>query len=89
MEETGHLIKQRLEKTDELRAKGIRPFNNKFKVDTVIGSLISDYSNDSKEELAEKDTGCLTAGRIMTRRDHGKTTFVHIKDRTGQNSGSL
>ena len=84
MEETGHLIKQRLEKTDELRAKGIRPFNNKFKVDTVIGSLVSDYSNDSKEELAEKDTGCVTAGRIMTRRDHGKTTFIHIKDRTGQ-----
>ncbi|MCH7623185.1 MAG: lysine--tRNA ligase, partial [Nitrospinae bacterium] len=84
MEETGHLIKQRLEKVDELRARGIRPFNNKFKVNAVIDSLVSDYSHYSKEELAEKDVECVVAGRIMTRRKHGKTTFIHIKDRTGQ-----
>ncbi len=84
MEETGHLIKQRLEKVDELRARGIRPFNNKFKVNAVIDSLVSDYSHYSKEELAEKDVECVVAGRIMTRRKHGKTTFIHIKDRTGR-----
>lgn len=84
MEETGNLIQQRLEKAEELRAKGIRPFNNKFKVNAVIGSLVSDYSNSSKEELTEKNVECVVAGRIMTSRDHGKTTFIHIKDRSGQ-----
>ena len=84
MEETGHLIKQRLEKIDELRAEGIRLFNNKFKVNADICNLVSDYSNFSKEELAEKDVECIVAGRMMTRRNHGKTTFIHIKDRTGQ-----
>jgi lysyl-tRNA synthetase class 2 len=84
MEETGHLIKQRLEKIDELRADGIRLFNNKFKVNASICNLVSDYSNFSKEELVEKDVQCIVAGRMMTRRNHGKTTFIHIKDRTGQ-----
>ena len=84
MEETGHLIKQRREKVDELRARGISPFNNKFKVNAKIGSLVGDYSDFSKEELAEKDVACVVAGRMMTRRDHGKTTFIHMKDRTGQ-----
>ncbi len=84
MEETGHLIKQRLEKLDDLRAEGIRLFNNKFKVNASICNLVSDYSNFSKEELAEKGVECTVAGRMMTRRNHGKTTFIHIKDRTGQ-----
>ena len=84
MEETGHLIKQRLEKIEELRAEGIRLFNNKFKVTASICNLVNDYSNFSKEELVEKDVQCVVAGRMMTRRNHGKTTFIHIKDRTGQ-----
>jgi len=84
MEETGHLIRQRLEKIDELLAKGIRPFNNKFKVNACIADLVGDYSEFTKEELAEKDVACIVAGRMMTRRDHGKTTFINLKDRTGQ-----
>jgi lysyl-tRNA synthetase class 2 len=84
MEETGHLIKLRREKVEELRAKGISPFNNKFKVNAAIGNLVKDYSEFSKEELAGKDPDFIVAGRIMTRRDHGKTTFVHIKDHSGQ-----
>ncbi|MDA0690838.1 MAG: lysine--tRNA ligase [Nitrospinae bacterium] len=83
MEETGLLIKLRREKAEELRAQGISLFNNKFKVNAGIGNLIRDFSEFSKEELAEKDPQCIVAGRIMTRRDHGKTTFVNLKDHSG------
>ena len=84
MEETGNLIKLRREKVDELRARGISPFNNKFKVNAFIANLVRDFSEYSKEELAEKDPESLVAGRIMTRRIHGKTTFINIKDHSGQ-----
>ena len=84
MEELGHLIKLRHEKLQDLREKGIAPYIDRFKVDTVIQSLVDDFALESKEELEEKDHTCILAGRIMTRRKHGKTTFVNIQDSTGQ-----
>ena len=84
MEETGHLVKLRREKVEELRASGISPFNNKFKVNAAIGNLVRDYSDHLKEELTEKDVDVIIAGRMMTRRKHGKTTFVNLKDHSGQ-----
>ncbi|MFQ5449384.1 MAG: lysine--tRNA ligase [Nitrospinaceae bacterium] len=84
MEESGHLIKQRQEKLDELRARGIQPFNNRFKVSAAIGDLIRDYAGQGREELDALGKKFVVGGRMMTRRKHGKTTFVHIKDRSGQ-----
>ena len=84
MEELGHLIKLRHEKLQDLREKGIAPYIDRFKVDTAIQSLVDDFALESKEELEEKDHTCIVAGRIMTRRKHGKTTFVNIQDSTGQ-----
>ena len=84
MEELGHLIKLRREKLADLREKEIAPYINRFKVDTAIQSLVQEFDGNSKEELDEKDHTCVAAGRIMTRRKHGKTTFVNIQDSTGQ-----
>ena len=82
MEELGHLIKLRHEKLEDLREKGIAPYINRFKVDTVIQDLADEFSVETKEELDEKDHKFIAAGRNMTRRKHGKTTFVNIKDST-------
>ena len=84
MEELGHLIKLRHEKLEDLREKGIAPYINRFKVDTVIQDLADEFTEETKEQLDEKDHKCVAAGRIMTRRKHGKTTFVNIQDSTGQ-----
>jgi len=84
MEELGHLIQQRHEKLEELRQKGIAPFIGRFHVDSDIGKVLGQYSENSKEELEEKNAEFVLAGRIMTRRKHGKTTFANIKDRSGQ-----
>ena len=84
MEELGHLIKLRHEKLQDLRENGIAPYIDRFKVDTAIQSLVDGFALESKEELEEKDHTCIVAGRIMTRRKHGKTTFVNIQDSTGQ-----
>ena len=73
MEELGHLIKLRHEKLEDLREKGIEPYINRFKVDTVIQDLVDEFSADTKEELDEKVHKCVAAGCIMTRRKHGIT----------------
>ena len=84
MEELGHLIKLRYEKLDEIRKKGIAPYINRFKVDTTIQTLVQSFSEGTKEELDEKGHTCILAGRIMTRRKHGKTTFLNIQDSSAQ-----
>jgi len=80
MEDLGQLVKLRHQKLDELREMGISPFINRFHVNATLSSLIDKYSAMSKEELDEKNSEYIVAGRMMSRRKHGKTTFVNIKD---------
>ena len=44
MEELGHLIKLRHEKLQDLRGKGIAPYLTRYKIDTVIKSLVEKYA---------------------------------------------
>jgi lysyl-tRNA synthetase, class II len=83
MEDLGQLVKLRREKLDELRSMGISPYINRFYINTTISELVKNYSEKTKEELDEEGTEYITAGRMMSRRKHGKTTFVNIKDASG------
>ncbi len=83
MEEAGHLIQQRHDKLTEFREKGINPYIHRFKVNATVGDLARDFSEKTKEDLESENAEFVVAGRIMTRRKHGKTTFVNIKDRSG------
>ena len=84
MEESTDLVKLRRDKLSQLCSKGINPYINSFKVKDTFSSLADNFSENSKEELEGLGKQCLVAGRMMARRGHGKTTFCHIKDRTGQ-----
>ena len=84
MEESRDLIKLRRDKLPQLRTKGINPYISRFKVNDNIGSLTSEFSEKSKEDLERINRQCLVGGRMVTRRGHGKTTFCHIKDGTGR-----
>jgi len=84
MEETTDLLKLRRDKLQELRDKGINPYINRFHVTTFISDLIQPHLENTKEELEEKNLEVVVAGRIMSRRKHGKTSFCNIKDGTGQ-----
>jgi len=83
-EESTDLLKIRRDKLDEFRGKGINPYINRFKVNAFIGDLTNGFHDSSKEQLEAEPKEYVVAGRIMARRDHGKTTFCHIKDGTGQ-----
>ena len=83
MEDLGQLVKLRREKLDEFREMGISPYINRYHVNATTAFLFEKYSGMSREELDEKKAEYITAGRMMSRRKHGKTTFVNIKDASG------
>ncbi len=84
MEETSDLIKLRREKVEEFRSQGVNPYINRFKGTTFIRKILEPLSEKTREELESLNQEFVVAGRIMTRRKHGKTIFSHIKDGTGQ-----
>ena len=74
----------RRSKLQELRNSGIDPYADRFKVTHTIDFLTQKYGTLPKEELEKVNDEVTIAGRIMTRREHGKTTFCHLQDSSGK-----
>jgi lysyl-tRNA synthetase, class II len=70
---------QRVEKVQELRKQGIEPWPASKEVTATCVQAREAYetSKDGTSEYA-------LAGRIMLLRQHGKTIFAHIQDRSGR-----
>src|SRR5216117_1263395 len=75
MGDTNALIKQRKEKLEALRAKGIDPFRNKFTPAESCAEARAAYSEGREVALA---------GRITAHRDMGKSQFIDVKDQSGR-----
>lgn len=79
---TGHTElnehEMRLAKIKKMQEEGISPWPSYKPVCTTITQGVAQFLETSDES---KEYGL--AGRIMTRRDHGKTFFCHIQDRSG------
>ncbi|MDZ4742032.1 MAG: lysine--tRNA ligase [Verrucomicrobiota bacterium] len=83
MEETNELIQLRRQKLETLRHQGIDPFGKRFDVSHSLVQTRGYFVETATEEsLAE--TQVVVAGRIMTRRDMGKSAFADIKDGSGR-----
>ena len=79
MEEINDLIKQRIIKLENLRAKGLNPYGGRFARSTDIGGLLADF-----EDAAAKSREVTIAGRVMAIRSHGKSCFIDVKDSTAK-----
>lgn len=77
------LIAQRRLKLDELRAGG-RAYRNDFRRTALAGELHERYAEASAEDLEALGARVSIAGRMMTQRVQGKTSFAHVKDMSGQ-----
>src|SRR5207249_3707135 len=75
MDDTNALIKQRKEKLEALRAKGIDPFKNKFAPTEKCAEARANYAEGREVALA---------GRITAHRDMGKSQFIDIRDQSGR-----
>lgn len=83
-EELNEHMRVRRDKMNDMRAKGIDPFGDKFDRTHMAIELITEYNEISKEELEKKAVNVTVAGRIMTKRGKGKVGFSHIQDFSGQ-----
>ncbi|MBI3815059.1 MAG: lysine--tRNA ligase [Nitrospinae bacterium] len=71
-------------KLQELKNSGIEPYIDRFKAAHNIAFIVQKYGNLQKEDLEKINDELTIAGRIMTRREHGKTTFCHLQDSSGK-----
>ena len=71
-------------KMEDIRAKGIDPFGERFDRTHNSLEIKTIYADKTNEELEESPVEVKVAGRIMTKRGKGKAGFMHIQDREGQ-----
>ncbi|NLW92783.1 MAG: lysine--tRNA ligase [Syntrophomonadaceae bacterium] len=67
----------RLDKLEELRAAGVEPFGQKYERDTMTQQITDDFDTFEGREVR-------IAGRIMSKRRHGKAGFANLQDLSGQ-----
>jgi lysyl-tRNA synthetase class 2 len=68
----------RQQKLDQLLARGIRPYAYRYDVTHRSGTVLSEAAS-----LEASGAPVRVAGRLMTKRGHGKASFGHIKDADG------
>ncbi len=71
-------------KLKELEAMGIDPYANGFTPEHTTKELVSIHASKSPEELEEIEDVFSLAGRVVSKRDFGKSAFFHLSDRTGK-----
>jgi lysyl-tRNA synthetase class 2 len=77
------LIRQRREKLEAMRQRGVDPFGGRYPVTQWAHGLAERLGNAGDEEL--KGFGPVSlAGRVVAMRHHGKTCFAHLMDQTGR-----
>ncbi len=84
MDETSDLIQQRARKLEELKAEGIDPFPNNFRVTHTSEQIHQAFDSLPDEALGSSAEACFIAGRIVAIRDFGKASFIQIQDRKGR-----
>ena len=82
MEDSSGLSHQRREKLEEIRQFGVQPYPYNYSPNYTTREIHEQFANIQHEPDETKPV-CI-AGRIMTRRDHGKSGFAHIQDMSGR-----
>ncbi len=75
--ELNELLKIRREKLQEFRDMDINPFGGKFEVKDKACQIVNDFESYEGKQVK-------LAGRLMAKRGHGKASFAHVQDRSGQ-----
>jgi lysyl-tRNA synthetase class 2 len=84
VEENSSLVQERQGKLEKLRRMGVDPYGSRWDVTALAGELQQQHRDTPAAFFDSEAVTVSLAGRLMTLRDHGKTTFADLKDRTGQ-----
>ncbi len=75
MEEVNEFIQQRIDKLNALKETGVEAYGRAFDKKAGIKELVENFSEGAEAR---------TAGRITALREHGKSSFLDLKDSTGR-----
>jgi len=69
------LRENRLRKIGELHRENINPYPHRYLPVDKIGAIVNNWEEDKKVKIA---------GRVMAKREHGKSAFIDMKDHSGK-----
>ncbi|MGD8387497.1 MAG: lysine--tRNA ligase [Desulfobacteraceae bacterium] len=84
MELNPSIVEERRKKAQALQELGISLYPAGYDPDITAAGALEHYGGLDAESLEKNSETHAMAGRIMSRRDFGKASFIHIKDRTGR-----
>lgn len=84
MDEVNELIKQRIQKLNDLSELDIDPYGKPFESTHYAANIHSEYGDHDKEALEKSNNSVTIAGRIVAMRNFGKAAFAHFQDSTGK-----
>ncbi|MEN6476192.1 MAG: lysine--tRNA ligase [Syntrophaceae bacterium] len=85
MEDLGRLVRQRIEKYEQLKTEmGLPHFPNTYRKDKDIAAFAGAYQARDVEDLKTVTDIHRMAGRIMAVRSFGKAAFIHFQDTSGR-----
>lgn len=84
MEKENPLMEQRRKKAQDLKAMGVDLYPAGYKCDLSVSEAIERFGPLDAQSLEKQKERYSLAGRIMSIRNFGKASFIHIKDRSGR-----
>ena len=84
MEKQSPLLEERRKKAEELKAMGVTLYPAGYHCDLTISEAVEQFGELDAETLKQDKSAYAIAGRILSIRDFGKASFIHIRDRTGR-----
>lgn len=84
MEDLNIVMRERLQKAEELEGEGVLLYPNGFPVPHRIKDILDSFADKNGAELEALDEAFTIAGRVCALRSFGKSTFMHIQDADGR-----
>ena len=81
MEAPSNVIAQRREKLEEIRNLGANPYPYRYSPTHTTSEIHQQFA--AIQETPDESKPICIAGRIMTKRDHGKSSFANLQDSEG------
>ncbi len=84
MDDLNTVLRERLQKAEQMEADGVALYPSGFPVPDPIDRIISDHSDASAEDLEAIPQTFNISGRIMALRSFGRSIFMHVQDAGGK-----
>jgi len=83
-DKTSSLTEDRRAKAKKLQAEGVTLYPAGYGIDITSTEAVDRFGHMDAETLEQDSRSFSMAGRIIARRDFGKASFIHLKDRNGR-----